>query len=142
DLFQKIKLRPAGVFRAEFHVPGVLKRLLNALDADADDLLAAFFELVLAVNFGGGAEDVNAPLGGVLDGFAGALDVFGRRSRQPADDRAADLRGDGADGFEIPIRGDGKAGLDDVDAHLLEVAGDLDFFRAGEGGAGRLLAVA
>ena len=36
----------------------------------------------------------------------------------------------------------GKAGLDDVDAHVVEHLGDLDLFLERHGGAGALLAVA
>jgi hypothetical protein len=36
----------------------------------------------------------------------------------------------------------GKAGLDDIDAHVVEHLGDLEFFLEGHGGAGALFAVA
>ena len=53
-----------------------------------------------------------------------------------------DPLGDLVDCLEVALRGDGEAGLDDVDAHLLQDLGDLDFFRDGHGGARRLLAIA
>ena len=43
---------------------------------------------------------------------------------------------------KIAFRGDGKAGLDDVDAHGVEQLGDLDLLFMRHGGAGALLAVA
>ena len=46
------------------------------------------------------------------------------------------------DGLEIAVRGDGEAGLDDVDAHGVEEVGDLDLLLERHGRAGALLAVA
>ena len=46
------------------------------------------------------------------------------------------------DGREIALRGDREAGLDDVDAHVVEQLGDLELLLVGHGGAGALLAVA
>ena len=45
-------------------------------------------------------------------------------------------------GGEVAVRGDGKAGLDDVDAHGVEQFGDFELFLMRHGGAGALLAVA
>ena len=41
-----------------------------------------------------------------------------------------------------PSEAIGKAGLDDVDAHLVEQRGDFELLLVGHGGAGALLAVA
>src|SRR5262249_46424765 len=43
---------------------------------------------------------------------------------------------------EVALRGDRKAGLDNVDAHLVEELGDLELLLMGHGGARALLAVA
>ena len=48
----------------------------------------------------------------------------------------------GLDRLEVVRRGDGEAGLDDVDAQLGELAGDLELLGAVQGGARRLFAVA
>src|SRR3546814_9891217 len=45
-------------------------------------------------------------------------------------------------GLEVAFGGDREAGLDDVDAHLLEDLGDLQLFLEVHGAARRLLAVA
>jgi hypothetical protein len=78
----------------------------------------------------------------VLDRLAGPGDVLRRRARQAADDRLRHFRRDRAHRLEIAIGCDREARLDDVDAHLLEVPRDLDFFRAGKRRAGALFAVA
>ena len=61
---------------------------------------------------------------------------------KPAYDRVLGALGDLVHGREIALRGDRKAGLDDVDAHLVEQLGDLELLLMRHGGAGALLAVA
>ncbi len=79
---------------------------------------------------------------GVLDGLAAAIDVLQRGARQAADHGVLGALGDLAHGLEIAVGGEGVAGLDDVDAHVVEQFGDLELFLEGHGGAGALLAVA
>ena len=71
-----------------------------------------------------------------------AVDVGEIRAGEAADHRVAGEPGDLADGLEIALGGDGKAGLDDVHAHLVEQGRDLELLVEGHGRAGRLLAVA
>ena len=83
----------------------------------------------------------------------------GRRACRTASPRAGDVALDGAGEagdrrrsssaagdlrhrLEIALGGDREAGLDDVDAHLVEQFGDLELLLEGHGGAGALLAVA
>ncbi len=61
---------------------------------------------------------------------------------EAADDGALDDLGDLGDGLEVAVGGDREAGLDDVDAHLVEELGDLDLLVERHRRAGRLLAVA
>ena len=65
-----------------------------------------------------------------------------RGAREPADDRVLGALGDLVDGGEVAVRRDRKAGLDDVDAHVVEQFGDFELFLVRHGGAGTLLAVA
>ncbi len=71
-----------------------------------------------------------------------AVDVLERRARKPADDGVLGALGDLVHGREVAFRGDREAGLDDVDAHLVEHLGDLELLLMRHGGAGALLAVA
>ena len=87
-------------------------------------------------------EGVDALALGRLDRLGAAVDVLERGARQPADHRVLGARGDLVDGGEIALRGDREAGLDDVDAHVVEQLGDLELLVVGHGGAGALLAVA
>src|SRR6267142_60038 len=141
DLFQEIELGAAGIFGREFDVAGVGQGLLNRLDADADDFFLALAELEIAVDFGGGAEDVNAGALGALDGFAGAFDVFGRTAGQAAADGGFQFSSNRLNGFEVAGGGDGEAGLDDVHAESFELMGDFQLFLEIEGGARGLLAI-
>ena len=61
---------------------------------------------------------------------------------EPADDRVLRALGDLVHRGEVALRGDRKAGLDDVDAHLVEQLGDFELLLVGHGGARALLAVA
>ena len=82
-------------------------------------------------------------LPGVFDGLVGGVDVFGEASGQTGHFHvASDNAGDGLDGFEVLLGGDGETGLDDVDVQFLELLGDSQFFRERHGGAGTLFAVA
>jgi len=141
DLFQEIEFGAAGIFGGEFDIAGVGQGLFNRLDADADDFFLALAEFEIAMDFGGGAEDVNARALGALDGFAGAFDVFGSTAGQAAADGPCHFSGDGLNGFEIARRGDREAGLDDVHAKSFELMGNFQFFLEIEGGAWGLLAI-
>ena len=85
---------------------------------------------------------MDAPPLGRLDRLGAAVDVVERGAGEPADDGILGALGDLVDGGEIAFRGDRKAGLDDVDAHLVEQRGDFELFLVRHGGAGALLAVA
>ena len=74
--------------------------------------------------------------------LAGARDVGGDGAREPATTAFFDAPGDLAHRLEIAARGDREAGLDDVDAHLVEQLGDLELLLERHGRAGALLAVA
>ena len=67
---------------------------------------------------------------------------FGLRARQAGDDGVLGAAGDLADRLEVAFGGDRKAGLDDVDAHVVEHFGDLELFLERHGRARALLAVA
>ena len=79
---------------------------------------------------------------GRLDRFGAAVDVLRRGARKPADHGVLGALGDLVDGGEVAFRGDRKAGLDDVHAHVVEQLGDLELLFMGHGRAGTLLAVA
>ena len=55
---------------------------------------------------------------------------------EPADHRVLGALGDLVHGGEVAFRGDREAGLDDVDAHLVEQLGDFELLLMGHGGAG------
>ena len=77
-----------------------------------------------------------------LDRLGATVDVLEGGAGQPADHSLLGARCYLLDGGEIAFRRDREAGLDDVDAHIVEQLGDLQFLVVGHGGAGTLLAVA
>ena len=91
---------------------------------------------------GAGEEDVDAVLCGWLDGAGGGFDVFALAAGEGGDAGAVHFFGDGLDGVEVAVGGDGKAGLDDVDAKAGELVGKAEFFGVMHGAAGGLLSVA
>jgi hypothetical protein len=75
------------------------------------------------------------------EGLDRSVDVLVARARQRRDGRTTHRSGDGTDALEVTGRGDGEAGLDHVDAELVERQGDLDLLGGREDDARRLLAV-
>ena len=151
DAVQKVRIGPSGIFRAEFDI--VAAQALgefDGVDGNVHHLVGRLLELVVHVNLGRGDEGVDARPDGILDGIPrhGYVPLVG--AGQAADyghvpivvHLVADRVGNLPDGVEVVGTGDGEAGLDDVDAQLGEVAGDLELLGRGQGGAGGLLAVA
>ena len=66
----------------------------------------------------------------------------GRQRASAAIDGRLHLAGDVADGLEVVLGGDREAGLDDVDAELVERSGEAELLLVAEREAGGLLAVA
>ena len=142
DVAEEVGLGPGGVLGAELDVGADGPGAADALDGPLDDLLAGHLQLVLAVDRRGGQEDVDPRLLGVLERLPGAVDVAVVAAGEPADGRAGDLGGDGADGLEVALRGDREPGLDDVDAERGQGAGHLHLLGLVHARARRLLAVA
>jgi len=143
DLREKFRLGPGGVFRRELDILDERAGALDAFDGAFDDFVLGHFEFVLAMNGAGGEEDVDAgAVAGRLDGCAGAINVFIDAAGEAGNARALDFSGDGVDGLEIAIAGNGETGFDDVHLQAGELAGDFQFFAGIHGRAGALLAVA
>jgi hypothetical protein len=144
EVDQVVAVAAGHVLGGELDVVGVGAGQFDGLDGAPDVLLAGDLEHVLQVDVGAGAEGVDATqlAAAGFDGLAGADDVDVLGAGQGADLRALDLGGDGQDGLEVSGRGDGEAGLDDVDLQARQLAGDTELLVQAHGGAGALLAVA
>ncbi len=70
------------------------------------------------------------------------VDVLESGAGESADDGVLGALGDLVDRGEVTIRGDRKAGLDDIDAHFVEQRRDFEFFLVRHGRAGALFAIA
>jgi hypothetical protein len=102
----------------------------------------AHHELVLQVDVRRRDEDVDARPLRALDRLDRAVDVLLARARQREDDRARDGLGDLAHGLEVALRRRREAGLDHVDAQVLELARDDQLLLHVHRGARGLLPVA
>ena len=143
NLCQKLRLGTGGILRGELHIRGEGLGLTNPFRGQAQDLLVGFLEFVLAVDLGGGEEDMNATL--VPSGqqcLSGSLDILGHTSGQTAHNRSLHLRGDRMHGLEIAVTNDGKSCLDDINLEAGQLAGDLQLLAQIHGGTRALLAVA
>jgi hypothetical protein len=137
-----IDLGAGGVLGRPLHVLHPVARARDLEVHHLQHLFRRFHQLVLAVHGRGGDERMDTRALRVLDGLAGAVDVELARPGEPAHHRPLEPPGDLRHGLEIAFRGDGKARLDDVDAHLVEEVGDLELLLECHGGARALLAVA
>ncbi len=141
DAAEEIHLRAPGILRRELHVVAVAARQLDRLDRLLDHLLGLHAQLALHVDRRGGDEGVDAALGRVLQGIAGAADIAVVGARQAADDAVPDRVGDRLDRLEVAVAGGREAGLDHIHAQALQLPGDAHLFVARHGRPGALLAV-
>ena len=117
-LGEEVGLGAGGVLGRELDVVDVLARHLHALDGAAHDLFLRHGELELAVDGARGEEDVKPRARGFLQGVPRAIDVLAIAAREPRNHGASDSARDLSHGLEVAVRGDGKAGLEHVDAEL------------------------
>jgi hypothetical protein len=139
---QEIHFGAHRVLGGELDVVGVFVRQLDRLDRRLDHLIGLHAQLLFHVDRAGGDEGVDAPRRGRLDRLAGGAHVAFVGARQRADRGVLDGFGNGADRFGVARTGGGKAGLDDVDAELFQLARDADLLFLGHRRAGALFAVA
>jgi hypothetical protein len=95
-----------------------------------------------AVQRRGADEGVDARRGGVFHRLPAAINVFVIGAGQTADRRVFRAFGNLGHGGEIALGRNRETGLDHIDAHFVQEAGDLQLFVMGHGGAGGLFPVA
>src|SRR5208282_4492915 len=131
-----------GVFGGKFYVGAERFGEGDGFAGVGEALLARDAEFVVQVNVGSGEEDVNARVGGVLQGFPGALDIGAAGAGEARDDGAADDGGDGLHGLKVAVGGDGESGFDHVDTETVELMGHAQLFLVVHAATGRLFSVA
>ena len=142
DAAQEIQFGASCVLGRKLDVVGVVTRPADRLHGLLDDLIGRHAQLFLHVDRAGSDECMDATGSCRPDGLAGTADVVLVGTRQRTDGRVLDRLGDGVDRIEITGGSSGKAGLDHVDLHALELPGNADLLFLGHRGAGALLAVA
>ena len=145
DVAHVVEVGSRGVLRRELHVFAVRAGVADGVDRRLEHLGPGLAQLVLQVDVGGRDERVDSRLPGVLHGLPAAVDVAEPHAGQAADGRRVlqrpDLLGHLAGGFEVLVRRDREAGLDDVDLQAGQLAGHLELLHRVHGEARRLLAV-
>ena len=137
DAAAKVVERRAGrVHRRPFDVGHEVARLRHRARDDLQHLRLALVHLMGEVDRRGRDEGVDARSRGVAHRLAASGDVALDGAGEAGHGGGLGLPGDGADRLEIADRGDGKAGLDDVDAHRVEQGGDFELALEAHGGAG------
>ena len=135
-------LRARAVLGRPFDVLDEIARAAHLRSDHRQHFLGVLLQLVFHVQGRGGDERVDAPAPGVFHRLRAAVDVLEGGAGEPGDRGVLHALGDCGHRLEIAFRGDGEAGLDDVDAHRVEHVGDFELFLQGHRRAGRLLAVA
>ena len=142
DAAQEIHFAAGAVLGRPFDVVDLVAGPGHVGDRGLDHLLRRHVELDAHVQRRGGDHGVDAAAPGELHRLGAAVDVLRMDPRQAGDDGILGAPGDLADRLEVTLGGDREAGLDDIDAHVVQQFGDLELFLEGHGGAGALLAVA
>ena len=141
-LDQERHLAAAGVFRRKLDVIDEALGILDGLDGHFQDLCGLFLELVFHVHRRGRNERVDALLLGRGYGLAGGLDIALISPRQAGDNGSSHLLGYEFARLELDLRGDRKAGLNDIDAQNRQLLGNFELLRYRQRCARRLLAIA
>ena len=125
---EEIRLGAGRILGRPFDVRAQVARQPHGALDRLEDLLGGLVELDPHMERRGRNESMDAGSDGMLHRFPGTLDIGIGGARQACDGRALALPGDLGNRLEIAGRGDREAGLDDVDAHRLQLGGNLQFF--------------
>ena len=139
---EEVHVRANRVFRRKLNVVGELAGELDCGDGRLDHLVGLHAQLLLHVDGRSGDKGVDPLARRRGDGVPGGLDIALGRACKRADGGVLNHLCDRADRLGVAWAGGGKAGFDDVNTQLLQLAGNPHFFVAGHRRARALLAVA
>src|SRR3984885_10762238 len=122
-LEEELGVGAGAVLGGELDVFGKGAGEADRLGGLVEGLVAGDAKLALEMKVGGGEDEVDAVGGGGLDGPSGGLDVFTFAAGERGDAGAADLAGHRLDSREVAVGGDGKSGLEDIDAKGRDLVG-------------------
>ena len=142
EVGEEVAVGARGVHRRELHVVHVGAGAPDRAHRHLHHLFAVLAQLIHQVVVGRRQEEVDAGMRSVLQRLGGAVDGGVAAVRQRRYDGLAYLARDALHRFEVALRADGEARLDDVHPQPLQMLGYLNFLLDGHGRAGRLLAVA
>lgn len=151
DFAEEVEFGACGVFWGEFDIGGgdvaagghFVAGVADHLDRASDDLLLGHFELEFPMNRAGRQEHVNPNVLRIAQCIPGAVNIFLTTTGQTAYGCPITISlGNFVNGVEVPRRGDGEPGFEDVDPQFDQRPGDFEFFLCVHTAAGRLLTVA
>ena len=122
----ELNVGPGRVHRRELDVGDNRLRALHHVAGLGEHGGARRAQLVLDVDVRGRDEGVDPRIRGIPDGFAGPIDVGLMAAREPADRRPVNLTRDRLHRLEVARRRDREAGLNHIDAQVLERVGDFE----------------
>ena len=128
-------LRARSVLGTPFNVIGEGARVGHGVDDRLVHGLGLHLELVLHVQRAGGQKGVDPHPFRRPQRLGCPVDVLPPSPRKTADHGLLDDLGDFVNRFEIAVGGDGEAGLDHVDTHLLQNLRETHFLLEVHGGA-------
>ena len=131
----------SSIFGRKLHIFTKRFRQANRISRLLQTLLARHSQLMLQVDIGGCQKNMNARTGRILESLPGSFNVHGTCAGQSSDDRPSNGGSHGLHGFEIAIRGNGKAGFDHVHAQAIELLRHPQLFLDVHAAAWRLFAV-
>ena len=129
------------ILRRPLHVVGPVPGARNRGPDRVEHGIRLHLKLVLHMHWARGDEGVDAWPLGVLQRLACPINILKASAGKPTDGRILDELGNSRNRLEIAVRRDGKAGLNDVDTHLIEKGGHFQLFFVGHRGAWGLLPV-
>ena len=142
DTGQVFVVRTSGILGIELHVLHVALGILHGSHGTLDDFLRRGVELVADVALAGADARVDALVLGILQRLGGHVDVFLHGARQGTDGGPSHGLADFYHRIEVSRTGDGEAGLNDIHAKRLQLAGYLNLLHCVQLTTGHLLAIA
>ncbi len=136
-----IDIAARRVFGWKLDIFGVVACLFDGGARHFNHFRARLFEFVFEMDVGRGAERVNARMSRIMQSLRGAGDVLFRGATERGNLNCLALSRDGPDGGKVAFRSYRKAGLNDVDAEILELIGHPDLLGQVHWATRRLLAV-
>ena len=133
---------PRPVLGRPFDILDIFAGIGDGLGDRLQNRLRLHLQFIFHVEGGGGDEGVDALVFGGFDRLHRRINILFQCAAQPGNGGCFGLFGDGVDRFPIPAGGNGKPGLDHINAERFQQGGHFDLLLHIHGASGRLLTIA